>query len=75
VKLPGHATRGMSVCCAGVDARQIGWRPSAFRLVGNGGKRYAWMASVLHVARERLCTCLKRRAIRICPLGIAGLER
>lgn len=35
--------------------------PSAelIRLVGAVSKRCAWMAPVLHAARERLCTCLK----------------
>jgi hypothetical protein len=28
-------------------------------LVGNVGKRCAWMALVLHAARERLCSCFK----------------
>lgn len=51
-------------------------RQSAFRLVGNVGQRCAWMAtSALHAARQRFCTSLMRRAIRICPLGIVGLER
>ncbi len=55
---------------------KIGSRQSAFRLVGNVGQKCAWMAtSALHAARQRLCTCLMRRAIRIWLPGIVGLER
>ena len=53
---------------------KIGSRQSAFRLVGNVGQRCAWKTtSALHVTAVQ--HLLMRRAIRICPLGIVGLER